>query len=272
MEANQILQSAFLDILFEGKNKSYGAYELRQSYNRRITKSLVIVITSILVLILSSFIAAKFKNNKTIIPIVIRERNLQKIKPEEIKVLPKPKLSILKPAATIKFPPPIIVKDKTVTEIPPDVKQLEAAKIDVKTITGTRYMGVVVPPSDVEGTSVVAAPVSKKTSEDSTYIRVEIDAQFPGGPEAWQRYIRKAIMGQLDEFSEADYGTCVVEFVVDKNGNVSNVKATTMRGSKLAEIAINTIRKGPNWTPAMQNGTYVNAWRTQPVTLLNPNE
>jgi protein TonB len=272
MEANQILQSAFLDILFEGKNKSYGAYELRQSYNSRITKSLLIVITSMLVLIIGAFVAAKFKKNEPIVPLVMTEANLQKIKPEEIKVLPKPKLSISKPVATIKYPPPIIVKDPMVTEIPPDVKQLEAAKIDAKTIAGTQDIGIVAPPSDIEGTSVIAAPVSRKQAEDTTFTTVEIEAQFPGGAEAWQRYIRKAIMAQLDEFSQSDYGTCVVEFIVDKNGNVSDVKATTMRGTKLAEIAINTIRKGPNWTPAMQNGTYVNAWRIQPVTLLNPDQ
>jgi protein TonB len=45
-----------------------------------------------------------------------------------------------------------------------------------------------------------------------------------------------------------------------------------MKGSKLAEIAVNAIRKGPKWTPAQQNGRYVNAYRLQPVTLQNPNE
>ena len=49
-------------------------------------------------------------------------------------------------------------------------------------------------------------------------------------------------------------------------------EATTMKGTKLAEVAVNAIRKGPNWTPAQQNGRYVNAYRLQPVTLTNPDQ
>jgi len=272
MEANQILQSPFLDILFEGKNKMYGAYELRQSYNRRITKALIIVIATILFLILGSYIASKLEKTKVTAPLVIPETSLQEVKEKKIKEMPQVKLPVPKPVATIKYPPPVIVKDPFVIEPPPDIKQLQSAQIGLKNVAGPADMGIVAPPTDITGTNVIAPPVSKKTSDDSIFRSVEIEATFPGGPEAWQRYIRKAIMAQLDEFSKTDYGTCIVQFIVDKKGNVSDVKATTMRGTKLAEIAINTIRKGPNWTPAMQNGTYVNAVRIQPVTLINPDQ
>lgn len=101
---------------------------------------------------------------------------------------------------------------------------------------------------------------------------MQIEASFPGGERAWQEYIQRAITLQLEEFSDKDYGTCVVQFIVDKTGKVSNVTAITVQGTKLAEIAVNTIRKGPDWTPAIQNGSYVTARRLQPVTLRNPNE
>lgn len=271
MEANQILQSTLLDILFEGKNKAYGAYELRKTYNRRVATALAFTITVLLLFMIGYNIAASLKNDKIIIPVISDTVTLKNIPPDKPLLLPSPKLQPVH-VATMKFPPPIIVKDPLVTEVPPEVKQLEGAKIDLSTVKGTTDMGIVMPPSEMEGTHIAAVPVSKKSAADSTFIAVEIEAEFPGGPEAWQRYIRKAIMLQLDEFSDADYGTCLVQFIVDKNGNVSHVQATTMRGTKLAEIAVNTIRKGPNWTPAMQNGTYVNAYRTQPVTLNNPNE
>ena len=76
----------------------------------------------------------------------------------------------------------------------------------------------------------------------------------------------------MDEFTESDYGTCIVKFIVDKSGKVSNVEAITMQGSKLAEVATNIIRKGPNWIPAQQNGRMVNAYRLQPVSLINPSQ
>ena len=84
--------------------------------------------------------------------------------------------------------------------------------------------------------------------------------------------MRRAIQQEIDEFTETDYGTCIVKFIVDKTGKVSQVEATTMKGTKLAEIATNAIRRGPNWTPAQQNGRYVNAYRLQPVTLTNPDQ
>jgi protein TonB len=165
-----------------------------------------------------------------------------------------------------------VVKDIEVITPPPEVKQIEEAKIDVKTVEGTKDIGIVAPPTEEKGTGVVAAPVEKKEDPDKIFTKVEIEASFPGGPQAWSRYVSRAIQSQLDEFGESDYGTCVVRFIVDRNGVVSDVQATTMKGSKLAEVAVNAIRKGPKWTPAQQNGRFVNAYRLQPVTLTNPNQ
>ena len=172
--------------------------------------------------------------------------------------------------ATVQLTKPVIVKKIEVP--PPDVHQIEVSQIDVKTVAGPNPdPGIVNPPTDIIGTTVIAKPV-KKESDNSAFIPVEVEAKFPGGDGAWQKYIQKAIQRELDEFTDADYGTCVVKFMVDINGNVSKVQATTMQGSKLAEIAVSTISKGPKWIPAMQNGRYVTAYRLQPVTLLNPNQ
>lgn len=102
---------------------------------------------------------------------------------------------------------------------------------------------------------------------DEVFTNVEIEASFTGGPVAWTRYFSKEIEKHAGEFNKKDYGTCIVKFIVDKTGSVSDVEATTMEGSKLAEIAVNAIREGPKWTPAQQNGRYVRAYRTQTVTL-----
>ncbi len=72
----------------------------------------------------------------------------------------------------------------------------------------------------------------------------------------------------MDELTDAgESGTCRVRFIVSKDGSVSEVEALTMKNSKLAQIAVNAIRKGPKWTPAQQNGRMVNAYREQPVTF-----
>ena len=274
MEAKQILKSDLLDILFEGRNKEYGAYDLRKTYNKRITAALIGTVVLILLILIGSAIFNKLNSDDTVTQLKTTEATLSQIKPEEPPPPPPPppKIPPPPPVATIQFTPPKVVKDEEVIKPPPEIKEIEKAKVDVKTVEGTKDLGIVAPPSDEVGTNVVAAPPEKKEDPDKVFTKVEIEAQFPGGPGAWQKYVTRAIQSQLDEFSDNDYGTCVVRFIVDKTGTVSDVQATTMKGTKLAEIAVNAIRKGPKWTPAQQNGRYVNAYRLQPVTLQNPNQ
>lgn len=275
MDAKQILKADLLDILFEGRNKEYGAYELRKTYNKRITTALIGTVVLILLILIGSAIAKKLNKDENVVQLKTTETTLQQIKPNEPPPPPPPpppKLPPPPPVATIQFTPPKVVKDEEVIKPPPEIKQIEEAKVDVKTVEGTKDLGIVAPPSEEKGTNVVAPPAEKKEDPDKVFTKVEIEAQFPGGPQAWTRYVTRAIQSQIDEFTDADYGTCVVRFIVDKTGTVSDVQATTMKGSKLAEIAVNAIRKGPKWTPAQQNGRYVNAYRLQPVTLQNPNE
>ena len=271
MQPNQILQSDILDILFEGKNKAYGAYDLRKTYGNRINTALMIMIALILILIITSVISGKKNGDATLVPTIeIHESVLTKIKPNAKTPIPPPARQ-LSHVGTIRVTTPLVVKDLLVKAPPPTVAQIEIANIDVKTLEGSHDIGIIPTSSEIKGINTTAGP-SKKAIEETTFVPVEIEATFPGGPQAWQRYIQKAIMQHLDEFSNDDYGTCIVQFRVDEKGNVSDVQATTMKGSMLAEIAVNSIRKGPAWTPAVQNGRYVNAFRLQPVTLNNPND
>ncbi|MEO6949401.1 MAG: energy transducer TonB [Ginsengibacter sp.] len=277
MDSNQILKSDFLDILFEGKNKEYGAYELRKTYNKRISAALGFTVALILLLLVGSAIANRINPNDSEKEVIVKESTLQQAPPPDevppppppppVKQLPPP------PVATVQFTPPKVVKDIEVVKPPPEVKQIEEAKIDVKTVEGTKDLGIVAPPTEIKGTQVAAPPVAKKEDPDEIFTKVEIDAQFPGGLSGWTKYVTRAINAEIDEISEdGNFGTCTVRFIVDKNGNVSDVEATTMKGTKLAQVAVNAIRKGPKWTPAQQNGRFVNAYRLQPVTLKNPDQ
>lgn len=107
--------------------------------------------------------------------------------------------------------------------------------------------------------------------DDKVFTKTEIEASFPGGPAAWVKYIQRNIEEHNDEFTNNDYGTCNVRFIVNKTGKVLNVQALTMKGSRLADIVVRAIENGPNWTPAQQNGRYVNSFKIQPVTITNPN-
>jgi N-acetylmuramoyl-L-alanine amidase len=112
---------------------------------------------------------------------------------------------------------------------------------------------------------------AKDTVPDKIFTKVETEASFPGGLQAWTKYISKAIRDSIDKFSNRDYGTCVIRFIVNVDGKVSDVVATTMEGTELAKVSVNAVKHGPKWIPASQNGRPVAAYRLQPVTLQQPN-
>ena len=108
----------------------------------------------------------------------------------------------------------------------------------------------------------------KAPPEDNVFTKVEIEASFPGGDAAWNRYISNAMKNaNFDKFKNSDQGTCRVRFIVDKEGNISNVQALTMKRSRLAKLAVDIIQNSPHWNPAQQDKRFVNAYREQPITL-----
>jgi len=110
------------------------------------------------------------------------------------------------------------------------------------------------------------------TIPDKIFTKVENEAEFPGGKEAWTKYIVSKVKASADSLTDKDYGTCLVKFIVNTDGSVSEAEATTMKDTKLAEVALNAIRTGPKWIPATQNNHVVASYRLQPVTLSNPDK
>jgi hypothetical protein len=111
------------------------------------------------------------------------------------------------------------------------------------------------------------AGAKKDSILQKVYQKVQVEASFPGGLGSWQKYMSRAIGDSLSTFTDADYGTCVLRFIVNTDGSVGDLKAITMRGTKLAAVSVNAIKKGPKWISAKQNGHNVSAYRLQPVTL-----
>jgi protein TonB len=270
METNKILSADILDILFEGKNKEYGAYELRKTYNKRITLALIITAVIALLIFVGSVVAKNIQDNNSTKLLEVKDLSLEQVQKEDKPPPPPPpplKLPPPPPIQTIQFTPPKIVKDEEVVKPPVENVKIEEAKVDVKTVEGTKDVGIVAPPVE-EKSQAIEAPKVVAAEEDKVFTKVEIEASFPGGDAGWSRYVKKEIESHIDELTEAGQsGQCRVRFIVSKDGTVSDVVALTMKGSKLAEVAENAIRKGPKWTPAQQNGRHVNAYREQPVTF-----
>jgi len=133
---------------------------------------------------------------------------------------------------------------------------------------------IVVP--SVDQGSTVEAPILNDV--DKVYQEVQIDAEFPGGNAAWSKYIQRVIDQNIDALqNDGKSGAVVILFIVDKEGVVSDIHVMPCStagvakcldsGSKLAEVAVNAIKEGPKWKPAVQNGRNVKAYRRQLVTF-----
>jgi hypothetical protein len=105
--------------------------------------------------------------------------------------------------------------------------------------------------------------------ENKIYEKVEIEASFLGGDSKWRQYLERNVNGQVATDNGAPEGayTTVVQFVVDKEGNISDVRALTNHGYGMEEEAMRVIKRGPKWNPAVQNGRQVKAYRKQPITF-----
>ncbi|TKK68645.1 energy transducer TonB [Ilyomonas limi] len=269
MDVNKILSADFLDILFEGRNKEYGAYELRKTYNRRFTIAIAVMIGVCVLAFLLNVLASN-KTEKDNGPIVIQDVQLQNVqeekKPEPPPPPPPPKVE--PPKIEIKqFTPPKIVKDEEVKEPPPKQEELEKTTIGTINQEGVQT-DVIAPPVEEKGTGVVEAP--KVTEDyDKEFKTVQIQAKFPGGPDAWMKYLQRNLQSDVPTENGAPTGsyTVVVSFLVDKDGNISEVKAENDPGYGTAGEAVRVISRGPKWIPAVQNGRNVIYRQKQAITF-----
>lgn len=271
METNKILHADILDIVFDGKNKEYGAYQLRKSYKTTLTRALVIT-GSVLVLIVSGTVFAGFINRDRNINIPVRDIIMTHVKPEEPlpPTPPPPPPELPKPLELnqVRFVPPIIVKDIDVTPEDKIIEITDETAISKKTVVSDIIIPIVQAPVDVGDSKAVE--IKRPDNENEIFFKVEVEAGFQGGEEAWRNYLRNTMNANKPVENGAGGGkyTVIVKFVVSKDGSLSDIKCENDPGFGMCEEAVRVIKKTKNWIPAMQNGQHVNAYRRQPITFL----
>ncbi len=272
MDVNKIQSADILDIIFDGRNKEYGAYELRKTYNSRMTKALVGTVLILLLAVLGNILANTVgKESKELIVQDVSLENVQQEekKPEPPPPPPPPKQEPPKVEIT-KFTPPKIVKDEEVKEEDEikEVEKLEDTKIGTINQEGAKDEGIVAPPVET-GTGKVEAP-KQEEDYDKVFTVVQIPAEFPGGLPAWTKYLERNLNRDLPVNNGAPPGkyTVVVSFIVDKNGGISEVQAENDPGYGTKEEAVRVIKKGPAWKAAVQNGRNVIYRHKQSITFM----
>jgi len=270
MEKQNILTADVLDILFDGRNKDYGAYDLRKTYNRRMYKALASVFL-FAGLCYGGYVLAKVNKGKGRVLEMGGVFTLEKIQPQPEEA-PKP-IEPVKPKKidieTVKITPPKIVDDN---EVKPEDALPENNEVDDRTKIGTVNVhgedgDIVRPISDGEKNGLIEAP-KKIDEEPEIFMKVEIEAQYPGGFAAWARYLTKNLEKNIpQEAIDANIsGTVEVMFVVDETGTVSNVEAVS-GPAELRDAAVAVIKKSGKWEPGIQNSKKVKSYKRQPITI-----
>ena len=179
---------------------------------------------------------------------------------------PKPKIAEIK---TIKFTVPKIVAENVEKDIPPPQDMLNDMKIAPITNNGKDFGDIVLPPVEKS-----AAPgITLKTAETDipeNPIIVQIEAKFPGGSQAWERFLQTNLNTSLPVDNGAPSGsyTVIVSFLVDRQGNVSEVLALNDPGYGTPDEAVRVIKKSKQWIPAIQNGRNVTYRQKQKITFI----
>jgi len=106
--------------------------------------------------------------------------------------------------------------------------------------------------------------------EDKVFEKVDVEASFPGGDPAWRKFLERNLRGDVAAENGAPFGiyTVWVQFIVDREGKITDVKSLTNNGYGMEKEVERIIKIGPQWQPASQNGRNVKAYRKQPVTFI----
>jgi len=267
MEPNKILSASLIDVIFDGRNKEYGAYELRKNDSKRTKVALSVTIAVVALVLTGTTLANSFKKdavqNKTNGGFVLTE--FEEVKPPE--KIPEPeKKPEVEQVKTKKFPAPIIVDKEIITDPPPSIEELDSTGIDVVTRVGKPDDFTADQPQGLPGDNRgVIEPIVKK-EPDEPRTTVDIPAKFEGN---WIKFLQKNLNAEVPVNNGAGPGrySVVVQFVVDKEGNVSDIKPLTAHGYGVEEEAVRVLKKAPKWQPAIAAGYNVTAYHRQIIVF-----
>nr|WP_294725886.1 energy transducer TonB [Prevotella sp.] len=269
----------WVEMVFAGKNKEYGAYQLRKGTSGRNIKALLILV--IAAALVGGFLAWKVIEQKqaeeqqAYMEAMELAKLQQQAKKEEKKKEPvKPKIEPKKeiPVAreTQKFTAPVIKKDELVKE-ENQVKQMD--KLDEKVAVGTenkegtkdRLAEAV--RSDIAVAAPPPPPAPKPEVSNKVFDVVEEMPHFPGGPAALQAFLSSNTKYPVVAQENGVQGRVIVSFVVERDGSITDVKVVRSVDPSLDREATRVVKSMPRWSPGKQNGSAVRVKYTVPVVF-----
>ena len=274
MSKIDLIDNGWVDLVFEGKNQNYGAYQLRKSTGTRNIKALVITVATLVAIGLLIWAKVQIENQLASRVAVETDVELSKLaqkkeakveRKEPVKVEMEQKV-VEKVKSSVKFTAPEIKKDDEVKPEDELKSQDELAK------TNTAIGSFDVKGNDEQAGEVLKAKevvVDEKPKEEETKVFdvVEQMPQFPGGPQALFEYLSKHIKYPAVAEENGVQGRVIVTFVVERDGSITDVTVVKSVDPSLDKEAQRVVKSMPKWIPGKQNGAAVRVKYTVPVTF-----
>ncbi len=250
------------ELVFQGKNKEYGAYKMRSESDRRHNRAMLIVAVVAIVGFslprLIEMVKPTAKESNTEVTQFAKlekaevKNDIKKVEPVE----PPPALK-----SSIKFVPPVIKKDEEVKD-DQQMKSQEELNNTKVTISVADVKG------DEKGTVDIADVKQAVTQEveEKVYQVIEQMPQFPGGETELLKYVQSNIKYPVIAQENGIQGKVILRFVVSKTGMVDRVEVARSLDPACDKEAIRVVKTLPRFIPGKQNGVNVSVWYTLPVT------
>ena len=275
MNNEAILKSDLLDILFDKRNKAYGAYNLRKFYNNRLIKSLAVMLTGVVVLSAFTFLPKKEKpilgiDNEGLMVHTIKlpEKPLKKEKPKE---LPKNEVKQQPVEQRIFVNNIQITKAPTVDTINTliDGIVISTLNVTVPSTGGSPTPVLLVPVVTGDGVGIKPKPqpdvdVSKTFTENE----VEVMPSYPGGMDALRKFLVRNLENPRD-MEEGEVANVKVKFVVGSNGELQSFVTVQDGGNEFNREVMRVLKKMPNWVPGKSKGQNVSVFYTIPIKFIS---
>lgn len=259
---------AWCDLIFEGKNQSYGAYYLRKTSNKRHIQALIIVFIAALAIIflpmlIKSVIPEKAQEIEvgpvSLSDLDIKEDVKEENRIEEPEAPPPPLLK-----ETVKMTELVVTADENVKEEDMMKTQEELtetkAAISIADVAGTTD-GTGVDIADLKEHKVVVAEPVKEQVHD----HVEQMPDYPGGVNEFLKFVQSNVVYPVIAQEQGIHGTVRLRFVVEKDGSIGEVQIIRSLDPNCDKEAIKAVKKSPKWIPGKQNGRAVAVWFNVPV-------
>jgi len=259
-----IIKNQWLDIVFEGRNKIYGAYELRKSNKKTTVRALIIGSVIFSFAVAAPLIASYLPDSSDedmdkdikIVTAKIPVKKKEEVKPNEPPPPPPPPK-----VDQVKFVKPVVAKADEVTEDPPKIEDLKDKKVGAETIKGDPNAELTV--EEPVGKGPVAEVVEEDTQIYNT-AGIEVKPDFPGGIDKFYKFVGNNYKTPEEEGLK---GKVYVTFVVEKDGSLTDIKVLRDIGYGTGAEAIRVLKKCPKWTPGEQNGKKVRVLYSLPITI-----